>query len=318
LHETLTHTAERLPDRTALVCGDERWSYAQLDEQSTRLASSLRALGVGCGDRILIFLDNCSEEVLSIYATMKAGGVFVPLNGSVKARKLAYIANDSRARLLIAHTDKARVVREAMDHCSEFPRVLWVGDPSALPSGLPVKASAWDEVLDPTGAVPVVQGQRLPADGSPCIDQDLAALIYTSGSTGEPKGVMCPHGSMMAAARSIIQYLENTPDDIILNVLPLSFDYGLYQVLMAFMFGGTVVLERSFSFPVKVLERMEKERVTGFPLVPTIAAMLLRLQNLANYDLSSLRYMTNTAAALPVEHILALRGAFPHARLFSM
>jgi acyl-coenzyme A synthetase/AMP-(fatty) acid ligase len=84
------------------------------------------------------------------------------------------------------------------------------------------------------------------------------------------------------------------------------------------MFGGTVVLERSFSFPVKVLERMEKERVTGFPLVPTIAAMLLRLQNLANYDFSSLRYMTNTAAALPVEHIMALKGTFPQARLFSM
>ena len=151
----------------------------------------------------------------------------------------------------------------------------------------------------------------------PTIDQDLACLIYTSGSTGEPKGVMSGHNNVVFASGSIIQYLENTPDDIVINVLPLSFDYGLYQLLMVFRFGGTLVLERSFAYPAAVLKRMEAERVTGLPGVPTVFAILLQM-NLSPYDLSSLRYITNTAAALPPSHIMALREKFPWATLYSM
>ena len=155
------------------------------------------------------------------------------------------------------------------------------------------------------------------AKNSDCIDLDLAALIYTSGSTGEPKGVMSTHRNVISAGRSIIQYLGNVEEDVILNVLPLSFDYGLYQVIMAFMFGGTVVLEKSFLYLHRVLERIAQERVTGFPIVPTVAAMLLKL-DLKKYDFSTLRYVTNTAAALPVSHIRKLRSLFPDVRIFSM
>jgi acyl-CoA synthetase (AMP-forming)/AMP-acid ligase II len=150
------------------------------------------------------------------------------------------------------------------------------------------------------------------------IDLDLATIIYTSGSTGDPKGVMLTHLNMVSAATSITAYLENREDDIILNALPLSFDYGLYQVLMAFKFGGTVVLEKSFTYPYQVIQKMIQEKVTGFPGVPTIYAILLGLKDLDKFDFSNLRYMTNTAAALPPAHIERLRKAFPHATLYSM
>jgi acyl-CoA synthetase (AMP-forming)/AMP-acid ligase II len=148
-------------------------------------------------------------------------------------------------------------------------------------------------------------------------EQDLACLVYTSGSTGEPKGVMESHACIDFASGSIIRYLENTADDIVLNCLPLSFDYGLYQPLMVFKFGGTLVLERSFMFPAAILKKMEKERVTGFPGVPTIFSLLLQM-DLSAYDLTSLRYITNTAAALPVSHIERLCAKFPQACLYSM
>ena len=92
------------------------------------------------------------------------------------------------------------------------------------------------------------------------IDRDLACLIYTSGSTGFPKGVMSDHSNVVFAASSIIEYLHNVPDDIVIDVLPLSFDYGLYQLLMVFKFGGTLVLERGFTYPAAVLQRMSEER----------------------------------------------------------
>jgi acyl-CoA synthetase (AMP-forming)/AMP-acid ligase II len=123
---------------------------------------------------------------------------------------------------------------------------------------------------------------------------------------------------MVAAATSITTYLQNVPDDIIINVLPLSFDYGLYQLLMAFKTGATLVLERGFAYPHAVLSRIVQEGVTGFPGVPTLFAMLLQIKDLDRYDFSRLRYVTNTAAALPVEHIQRLRDIFSGAALYSM
>jgi acyl-CoA synthetase (AMP-forming)/AMP-acid ligase II len=150
------------------------------------------------------------------------------------------------------------------------------------------------------------------------IDVDLAALVYTSGSTGDPKGVMLTHRNMLTAATSISTYLRNVEDDVILCVLPLSFDYGLYQMIMAFRMGARLVLERSFAFPVEVLRTVVAERVTGFPGVPTIFATMAEMEDLSRYDFSAIRYVSNTAAALPVKHIRMLQRLFPAARIYSM
>jgi acyl-coenzyme A synthetase/AMP-(fatty) acid ligase len=123
---------------------------------------------------------------------------------------------------------------------------------------------------------------------------------------------------MIAAAKSIIAYVGNREEDVILNVLPLSFGYGLYQVLVSCMVGGTVVLERSFLYPHVTMQRIAQERVTGFPLVPSMAAMLLRLDNIETYDFSSLRYITSAGAALPVGHLQRLRRLVPSATVFNM
>jgi acyl-CoA synthetase (AMP-forming)/AMP-acid ligase II len=168
----------------------------------------------------------------------------------------------------------------------------------------------WDDAL--------AQGERTRAPARKSIDIDLAAIIYTSGSTGEPKGVMLTHRNMLTACTSIAAYLEVREDEVILGVLPLSFDYGLYQMIMAFRQGARLVLERSFTYPAQVLKLMVEERVTGFPGVPTIFAILAGMKTLRDYDLSQIRYVTNTAAALPLKHILALKELFPGARIFSM
>jgi len=311
VHEWLARSARRFPDKHALVCGEERCTYAELDRRSDGLAAGLPALGVARGDRVVVFLDNSIETVVSLYGILKAGGAFVVVNGGLKVPKLAHIIRDSGAACLIAHAGKARVVEEALEAAGAGVPAVWIGDAGRLPAGLRARAAEWDALTAGDAA--------RSADGFPrCIDVDLAALIYTSGSTGEPKGVMSTHHNMVAAARSIIQYLGNEADDVIIDVLPLSFDYGLYQVLMAVMFGGTVVIEKSFMYLHAVLRRLAAERVTGFPIVPTVAALLLRLENIRDYDFGSLRYITNTGAALPVHHIRRLRELFPRVRLYSM
>ena len=110
---------------------------------------------------------------------------------------------------------------------------------------------------------------------------------------------------------------EHTEADIILSVLPLAFSYGLYQLLTTFCQGGTLVLEESFAFPEAVLERMSAEHVTGFAGVPMIFSRLLTMSPL-RFDLSALRYLTNAAAGLPVEHAKRLQQLFPRVKLYLM
>ncbi|MGB4704325.1 MAG: AMP-binding protein [Candidatus Saccharicenans sp.] len=217
------------------------------------------------------------------------------------------IIEDCTARLLI--TSKQKIYQR--DNFRNLPGslTLIIVDGSHFPSRALPKAINFAGLTEKL-SVEV----KLPS----ILENDLACLIYTSGSTGKPKGIICTHHNMVAAARSIIQYLENTPDDIILDVLPLSFDYGLYQILMAFMFGGTVVLEPSFAYIQDVLEVIEREKVTGFPIIPSISAMLLKLKKFPARQLRSLRYITSTGAAWPVSHIRQLRERLPWVKLYSM
>ncbi|HEY5997787.1 MAG TPA: AMP-binding protein [bacterium] len=304
----LEHSAGKFPEKVALLCHGQRLTYAELNGRADALAAALAGAGVVRGDRVAVFMDNSVEAVVSIFATMKAGAAFMVVNPTTKAEKLEYILNNSRARVLVTQTPRRAVAsRVSSPH---LETVILAGK-----AGADVAAFAGARLLSFEDAVAAA-----PAGGlvSPCIDLDLAGVIYTSGSTGNPKGVMLSHLNMVSAADSITTYLENTPDDVIVNVLPLAFDYGLYQVLMAFKIGGTVVLERSFTYPYEIIELMIREKVTGFPGVPTIFAILLGLKDLPKWDLSSLRYMTNTAAALPASHIRRLRELFPAVRLYSM
>ncbi len=305
VHEFLQNSAQRFPDKVALVCDGQRWTYAQLDERANRVANGLRAMGMQRDDRVAIWLPNSAEAVVAIFATLKAGGIFTVLNATTPVEKVARILNNCTARALFLPVRHAPDVPFLRENVSSLGPIVLCGPPGG---NIPAGTVSFAHLLD-----------AFPPTPPPCrtIDVDLACLIYTSGSTGEPKGVMSTHANVVFATGSIIQYLENTPDDIVVNVLPLSFDYGLYQLLMVFRFGGTLVLERSFAYPAAVLRRIEEERVTGLPGVPTLYAMLLQM-DLSHFDLSSLRYMTNTAAALPVEHIRRLRELFPWVRFYSM
>ena len=304
LHHSLEATSRQLPDKTALVCDGKRYSYAQIDHMATELAAFLQRRGVQRGERVAIFMDNTVETVVGIYAALKAGAVFMPVNPLTKQDKLAYLLNDSRASALLTHAALHEAFSGALAHNCSVHTCVVAGELRAA-----------HERLLPYVNVRGAAGAHFDP-GS--IDQDLAAIIYTSGSTGDPKGVMLTHLNMVTAATSVSGYLGLQRDDVVLCVLPLAFDYGLYQVLMGFKLGATVVVERSFAFPVKVLEVMARERVTVLPGVPTIFSLLMNIKTLPQHDLSALRMITNTAAALSEQHIKELRALFPQAQLFSM
>jgi long-chain acyl-CoA synthetase len=306
LSDFLSQTAERTPDQVALVHGPQRMTWAELLRRADRLASFLQARGLAKGDRVAVFADNGFETVIGVFAAMRAGGVFMPINPLTKQDKLAYMLNDARASCLLTHVDLAPAYEGALTTANTVRTVVVYGG----------GAGAFNHRIDWDTAE--AQGEAAGPPQRRTIDADLASIIYTSGSTGDPKGVMLTHLNMVTACTSVSQYLGLVESDRIYCALPLAFDYGLYQVLMAARVGATVVLDRSFAFPAKSLEIMENERVTAFPGVPTMFAMLTRMQSIAEYDLSALRLISNTAAALAESQISAIRAMFPQASLFSM
>ena len=307
LHDFLAGSARSQPDSPALVFGGVRSRYAEVSRRATALAAHLQSAGVGRGDRVLIYLDNGVEAVVAFHAALACGAVAVPVNPSTKAAKLAWLLKDSDARALIAHGPLADQFRPAL---TASP---WVG--TCIVAGRFEEPPSAHTRWTPFDAA---EATARPLERPGTIDQDLAAILYTSGSTGEPKGVMLSHLNMLSAARSVNAYLGYSAADVILCGLPLSFDYGLYQVLMAFMVGASVALERSLAFPAEVVAVLESQAVTVLPGVPTVFSMLLGYRPLRERALPALRMITNTAAALPARHIAELRALFPKATLYSM
>lgn len=293
----------------ALVCGAARLTYGSIAQAARCVAAGLASLGVRRGDRVVIHVENSIEAVLSIFGTLYAGAVFVMINPTTRAEKLAFILADSEASVLVTDVRSAGVASEAWHLLSHRMATVFVrGSDTSMP-GAPGPVTSFDALMRSGVSTEVEQPGP--------IDVDNAAIVYTSGSTGVPKGVVLTHGNIVSAATSITGYLELTADDVILNVLPLSFDYGLYQLLLAFRVSARLVLEKSFTYPSVILQLLAREHATGFPIVPTIAALMVR-QDLTAYDFSTLRFISSTGAVLPTPQIARLREQLPHVRIFSM
>jgi len=311
INEFLENSANLLPEKIALVCRAGRYTYSEIDRTANSVGNALLNAGFQKQQRAIIYLENSAESVISLFGILKAGGVFVVLDTQVKSKKLESILENSEASVLITSQALFQRVSEITEKAASLKTIILTdGEESSFQNkNGGAKRIPFNGILKQSPAI------RPPAT---CIDIDLASLIYTSGSTGTPKGVTLTHLNMVSAATSITTYLGNTPDDIILDTLPLAFDYGLYQVLMAFKFGGRVILEKGFVYPQQVVNLAVKEKITGWPVVPTMAAILLRLNDLNKQDFSGLRYITSTGQAMPPRHLEMLQRTFPTAKIFSM
>lgn len=306
LHEGLLASAARLPTKHAVIVEGRPYTYGELLDKSSRLAAALQQRGLERGDRVAIYMDNTWPCVISIYAVLLAGGVMLVVNPQTKSDKLEFILNDCDAKILLTDGHLANVFIPTLSRLKKLPSVICSGK---LPHQANVNIEAFDDMAEKSAPLTVHQ---------PVIALDLAALIYTSGSTGNPKGVMQTHQSMVFAAGSLIEYLRLAEADRILCVLPLAFDYGLYQLLMAIQLGATLVLERSFTYPAQIFERMHAHQVSVFPGVPTIFSMLLAAHARSPLSFPAVTRVTNTAAALPDDYVKNLREIFPNALIYKM
>ena len=302
LHHLLTEYEDG--QRTALVERLERVSYADLSLRIQRAASGLKAAGLEPRGRVAVYLPKKTETVVSLFAASYAGGVMVPVNPVLKATQVRHILEDAGATILVTSADRYAGLRQALEGLASLRRVVLIdGIPDALRDDALV--TDWSAI---DGAEPGAAGAS--------IDADVAALLYTSGSTGRPKGVVLSHRNLVAGADSVASYLENSPDDRILAVLPLSFDAGFSQLTTAFHSGATAVLHDYF-LPRDLLKIAERERITGITAVPPLWSQLADL-DWPDPCRQSLRYLANTGGKMPKALLSRLRELFPSAAPYLM
>ena len=264
--------------------------------------------GSGKNDRVAVYLAKQMETVSTIFGSSRAGGVFVPVNPTLKSRQVAYILNDCNVRFLITSSDRLGALEEDLEGCDDLELVILVGKmPPALPE-IGKKIISYDEFL--------ASGQETPHKPQAAIDADMVAILYTSGSTGMPKGVVLSHRNLVVGAESVSTYLKNTPEDKILSVLPLSFDAGLSQLTTAFRVGATVVL-MNYLMPRDVIRQAAKHKVTGITCVPPLWIQLVDM-DWPEETVDNIRYIATTGGRMPVHVTKSFRQKLPKTDIYLM
>ncbi|WP_176560071.1 class I adenylate-forming enzyme family protein [Brevibacillus dissolubilis] len=278
------------PSSLYLTDAMQSLTYQETLTEAQKRATYLMARGAGAGQRLLIVDVEPMQTALWLLAAVLTGTVFVVLHRDTSAQRMRYLLENAEpigvvdlgTRRADAYQQSAalRFVidrREAADDCEQLD---W---------------SVSDSI----------------------IETDLALMVYTSGSTGQPKGIMCPNRSVIAAVTAINAFLNNQPDDRIGVLLPLSFDYGLYQLFLAMQAGSSVVFLNEFRTAVDLVGQLREHRITGFPGLRSVFVPLVRVKK-EDATLPDLRYISNTGDALPPALIEKMTQHFPQAKLFLM
>ncbi len=305
LPELVSFAAERTPGAPALTCGKHALSYGDLQNAVSQFASGLLSLGLQRGERVAIYLEKRFETVIASFGAPAAGGVFVPLNPLLKAEQVGYILRDCNVRVLVTSPERLALLQETLPACHDLRHVVVLDSTESLAAIGALNVCRWNDLLDQ----PAATGHRV-------IDTDMVGILYTSGSTGKPKGVVLSHRNMVAGAKSVASYLENTANDTLLAALPLSFDAGFSQLTTAFHAGARVVL-LNYLLPRDVIKAIEREKVTGLTAVPPLYIQLTQ-QTWPESISQHLRYFANTGGRMPYETLQALRRHLPKSKPYLM
>ncbi len=306
LHHLIRVAAERHGALPAVAYRGETLDYARLWARVEAAAAGLLRLGLGRGERVGIYLEKRLETAIAIFAAAAAGCVFVSINPVLKPRQVGYILRDCSVRVLVTGRQRAVDLAAEIAQSTELAHLVLVDGAEASADPGRAAVHGWGEAM----------AGGAPRPGHRVIDTDMVAILYTSGSTGNPKGVVLSHRNMVAGARSVSQYLENSPADRILSVLPLSFDAGLSQLTTAFAVGAKVVL-LNFLLPRDVLRACAEEQITGMTGVPPLWIQLAELEWPAAAS-QSMRYFANTGGHMPRATLERLRRAMPRAKPYLM
>ncbi len=308
VHHFLEDSARKYPDKPAFFANNQWHTFAEIEEQANRLAHLFIHHGIKRGERIAFYLENSIEYVVTYYAVLKTGAITVALNTENLAESTGYILKDCDVKLFITNKKLFKKVQNIFSK-KDAPKIfIWN----------PPKSFAQTKHLLPVILPDELETQPPNSPGVKVIDLDIASIVYTSGSTGKPRGATLSHLNIVTNTRSIVEYLELTPDDRVAVVLPFYYIYGKSLLNTHFFVGGSVVVDNRFTFPNAVLKTMQEQKVSGFSGVPSTFTFLLNRSNLRALKFPSLRYVTQAGGGMAPAVQKEVAQIFSPAKLFIM
>ncbi len=302
----LKATAARLPRKTALVFYGREISFAELDEASDRFAAWLRGRGVGPGDRVALYLENCPQFAMAHFGALKVGAITVALNPMHKAHELGHELEDSGARVVVAADAGREVVegvcdRTALDtavlvsYRDYLPEEPTLPLPPSLLEDAPRRPRGWEDFQTIVGSAATLRALE------PRARHDTALIQYTSGTTGAPKGAELTHGNVTANCELIRAFFGIGAADVLLGVVPWFHITGMeVQLNLMAYTGATLVALHRFDVEA-ALRAIQRYRCTVTTLIATINVAILNHEATPSYDLTSLRLCTSGGAPVPAE-----------------
>lgn len=298
LEHILHAQAIRYPQKIALICGEERVSYAELSGRIARLSNGLQRRGVREGDRVVLFLPNSTAIVELFYAAFSLGAIVVPVTTRLTPHELRYICEDSRPSAIVFENDGA-AIRAILDDNPQAAQIS-VGTPSDDAISFAVLSA------DEAGSLPRLRSAS-----------DDALIMYTSGTTGKPKGAVITHSNIVIQ-HGFINAVEwgISHADRFLVTTPLAHRTGFARVGNALTLGGTLIIMNKFD-PKETIATIAREQATVAGMVPTVCRMLMPDIAADPSRCASLRRIVVTGEAFPVDLKRKLIGLLPDVKLVS-
>ena len=324
------------PDKLALEDSELQLSYHQWYLLANCFSHQLQQQKPPPQARVLLYLDNCCLQAPLIFGALMARTVFVVISTEVKGDKLVHILNDAEPFAVVTQANYLAQLESALDQVTqaESTPCRWLllqdnhKDSTIEPEPKPESTAnlSKNNSTKPTSSFQPLNLTRLSVEllarkptKQPLpniISEDLATLIYTSGSTGMPKAIMHNHRSMLFACQSICEYLQLSEEHRLLNFLPLSFDYGLYQLFLALNTGAYLYILNGFTFPQTIQDILLKQQISVLPAVPTSFTLLNSLWR--KHQFPQLQILTSTGEDLLPTTIELLKQSCPNAQIFKM
>ncbi len=304
--DALRRTALRLPERTAIVCGDARWSYAEFDALVSRLAAGLAGIGVAQGDKVAVLARNSHGFAALRFALARRGAVMVPINFMLKADEVAYILRHAGAKTLATDSGLAELAREAALLDTQVGTFIWL--PSEDPSEPVPGMHRFDELAACADPLPDVSLDSF----------DLAQIVYTSGTESSPKGAMLTHDAVLWQYVSCVVNAEIAEQDRALHALPLYHCAQLDVFLGPAIYIGSSNVITARPVPDNLIALIEKFGITSFFAPPTVWIALLRSPLFDAAKLGSLAKGYYGASIMPVEVLRELAARLPAVRLWNL
>lgn len=313
LQHLLGDSAEKNPDKVAVVFKDKSVTYSELDRQSSGVALKLQQSGVRKGDRVGILLKKSIEQIVSLFGILKSGAIYVPIDPAAPAGRIAYMIRHCGIDCLVSTSGTLNTLLSGSGNEIAVSTAIVIGKAGdELPHG-----NASVKYL-----VPYIEahGDAAEFQSMDMSDACPAYILHTSGSTGNPKGVAISHLNALTFVEMAADFFTITAADRFCSHAPLHFDLSVFDIFVAVKCGATIVLlpETLSTFPVKLAECIEKERITVWNSVSSVLTMLADKGMLERQNFDSLRLVHFSGDIMPVKYLRLLKKYMRNASFYNI